>query len=326
MSPVCPATWTSTSGGPARDRWEPPCQHDDVTSLNLGGRWCPECGAEYRPGFTECPDCRAALTDQKPDHPGGQPEDPHERDPLVYDLAGLSGDQRRGLRLLLVTEVIVHEWRDDSVVVPRAKQDEVDDLVELVRAQDDTASRPDLARPDLARPDPEQSEPASPMEDAEEATEHDDGALPLAGPGQRLVGALVDSVVLGLLLWVSRAAFTPGPSKWASAFTLALGAAYEIVGVALWGRTVGKVVARTRVVMLDDRSIPGVAGATRRWVVPAAFGLLALALPSDGSVARAVFLLGPVWGAVVFLGVLSNRRRQGLHDRAAGTVVLTAQS
>lgn len=28
--------------------------------------WCPKCGAEYRPGFTTCADCRVALVDDRP--------------------------------------------------------------------------------------------------------------------------------------------------------------------------------------------------------------------------------------------------------------------
>ena len=29
-------------------------------------RYCPKCGAEYRPGFNECSDCRVALVDEEP--------------------------------------------------------------------------------------------------------------------------------------------------------------------------------------------------------------------------------------------------------------------
>lgn len=32
--------------------------------------WCPKCGAEYRPGFTMCADCRVALIDHPPDPTG----------------------------------------------------------------------------------------------------------------------------------------------------------------------------------------------------------------------------------------------------------------
>lgn len=33
-------------------------------------RYCPNCGAEYRPGFTDCFDCRIPLVDEPPDKSG----------------------------------------------------------------------------------------------------------------------------------------------------------------------------------------------------------------------------------------------------------------
>ena len=34
--------------------------------------WCPNCGAEYRPGFTQCSDCDVALVDELPTEPEGE--------------------------------------------------------------------------------------------------------------------------------------------------------------------------------------------------------------------------------------------------------------
>jgi hypothetical protein len=31
--------------------------------------WCPTCGAEYRGGFTHCPDCNVALISELPEPP-----------------------------------------------------------------------------------------------------------------------------------------------------------------------------------------------------------------------------------------------------------------
>jgi hypothetical protein len=41
--------------------------------------WCPSCGAEYRPGFTRCPDCDVDLVDELPPEPEVEPERQHEQ-------------------------------------------------------------------------------------------------------------------------------------------------------------------------------------------------------------------------------------------------------
>ena len=74
---------------------------------------------------------------------------------------------------------------------------------------------------------------------------------------------------------------------------------YDVVCVARWGRTLGKKVRGLRVVRLDDGGKPRVLQAIVR-------GLL---LP---------FLFSG-WGAY---SVMSKRAHRGLHDRAAGTIVV----
>lgn len=43
--------------------------------------WCPSCGAEYRPGSTQCADCRVALVSYRPTM--SRPESATEEDSLV---------------------------------------------------------------------------------------------------------------------------------------------------------------------------------------------------------------------------------------------------
>ena len=65
---------------------------------------------------------------------------------------------------------------------------------------------------------------------------------------------------------------------------------------------------RMKVVDETTDAIPGVGAATVRWVIPAA----AATVPLVGVVAIAV-----IYGALLF-----DSRRQGIHDRAARTVVI----
>jgi hypothetical protein len=44
--------------------------------------WCPSCGAEYRQGFTHCPDCDVDLVEEEPDEPEQPPSGPS---PLTLD-------------------------------------------------------------------------------------------------------------------------------------------------------------------------------------------------------------------------------------------------
>jgi hypothetical protein len=46
--------------------------------------WCPSCAAEYRPGFTRCPDCETDLVVEAPPEP-----EPYRRIPGEIDLEDL---------------------------------------------------------------------------------------------------------------------------------------------------------------------------------------------------------------------------------------------
>ena len=90
---------------------------------------------------------------------------------------------------------------------------------------------------------------------------------------------------------------------------LVLSALYEVVPVALSGRTFGKLMLGLKVERIDGPSEPvGFVRSFGRWLVPNA----AIAIPMVGP-----FVYLAVVGIVAF-----DPRRQGLHDRLAGTVVL----
>jgi hypothetical protein len=96
----------------------------------------------------------------------------------------------------------------------------------------------------------------------------------------------------------------------------AAGVAYRVVTTALWGAGLGKWVLGLRIVVdpapgdASDLDAPGWARAWRRWLVPQGPGLLPL----------------PGTGLLAFAPAVTDRRRRGLHDRAAGTVVVALPS
>ena len=93
--------------------------------------YCPTCGAEYRPGFTRCPDCDVDLVDDPPKSAEPEADDPEYfavLDPLhpdyVYD---------------------PRDWRSmDLVLVHTARNDfEVDIAMGLLRSEGIRAFCPD---------------------------------------------------------------------------------------------------------------------------------------------------------------------------------------
>ncbi|MXY09369.1 MAG: RDD family protein [Acidimicrobiaceae bacterium] len=84
---------------------------------------------------------------------------------------------------------------------------------------------------------------------------------------------------------------------------------YETVAIATKGQTLGKLAARIKVVRTDNGRVPGWKKSTGRCL---AFGVWA-AIPG----LNVIVLL------VIHVSMLLSKRRQGLHDKASGTVVIT---
>lgn len=162
--------------------------------------------------------------------------------------------------------------------------------------------------------------------------------LPLASWGQRAVGRLIDTVAVVLPAFLVAAllalmatgvlALTGGRNLSSSFGILTAvvaflaGTSYEAVCITRWRRTLGMRVAGLRVGPLAGAGYPG-------------------PLPVTASVARGALLWAPVLFAfsaatmwtLVLIGVLlfglwplwDRPNRQGLHDKVAGTVILTAR-
>jgi uncharacterized RDD family membrane protein YckC len=121
----------------------------------------------------------------------------------------------------------------------------------------------------------------------------------LASPWRRLIGALIDSAVLGALtIWLRGGVAT-------FAIRLAVSLAYFAALNGFVGRTVGKLVVRTRVVDVDTGDVIGVPRSLGRIVLMEA-AAVALAIP---------FLIDSVW-------IVRDPRRQALHDKAVRSIVV----
>ena len=115
-------------------------------------------------------------------------------------------------------------------------------------------------------------------------------------------------------------------------------ARYEVVSTSRRGQTFGKRIAGIQVVQCDDQSAPAadvpppdLRHSLERWVVPHGAGLLA-GVVAGVVAAQKIGYYGVLVGAgawlavstVVYLSSLFDKNGRGWHDKAAGTIVVTA--
>jgi uncharacterized RDD family membrane protein YckC len=135
----------------------------------------------------------------------------------------------------------------------------------------------------------------------------------LASPWVRLGARVVDGLILAAVFTVLvaggavRIDLTRGDGIPRSFLVMALvvGGIYETGFIALRGQTPGKMVFRAKVVKMEDGSPPGLSRALTRWVLPAVASLI------------------PLGALLVYAWLLWDRRRQGLHDKVARTLVVS---
>jgi uncharacterized RDD family membrane protein YckC len=140
--------------------------------------------------------------------------------------------------------------------------------------------------------------------------------LTLAPIIRRIGGLVIDELLVALPVGIVVVAlgFSPNDtvtSKSLLLFNIALTSVafvYETLMIALVGRTVGKIALGTRVVRQVDGGRPDWSEAAMRALVPLSLG----AIPRIG-----LFL-----SVLVYSLAMWNPLRQGLHDKAAGTLVV----
>ena len=140
--------------------------------------------------------------------------------------------------------------------------------------------------------------------------------LHLASFRRRVIGIIVDQIVItGPVFAVFFAfgfapkdAITDGRAVWFTVSVTSLGLAYETIGVWLWGRTLGKLITRTRAVSVVDGGGLGLVRSFQRSLVPTTLS----AIPQ----------VGPLLGIGVYVYAFFDPLRQGVHDKAAGSIVV----
>jgi uncharacterized RDD family membrane protein YckC len=138
----------------------------------------------------------------------------------------------------------------------------------------------------------------------------------LAPIGRRFGGLVVDELIVAVPVAIVAVVvgFDPSvavTSHWLLALNIGLVTSafvYETLLIAAFGRTVGKIAFGTRVVRAVDGTRPTWTEAVIRALVPLALG----AIPRVGMMLAIVGYSLALW----------NPLRQGLHDRAAGTLVV----
>jgi uncharacterized RDD family membrane protein YckC len=98
------------------------------------------------------------------------------------------------------------------------------------------------------------------------------------------------------------------------AIIAAVGVAYRVITTAKWGAGIGKTLLGLRIIVdqpdREEPTVPGWARSWKRWLVPQAPGLLPL----------------PGTSLLAYLPAARDARRRGLHDRAAGTIVIDVRA
>ena len=137
----------------------------------------------------------------------------------------------------------------------------------------------------------------------------------LASIGQRALAQLIDSVIIGIPLFLVSTAISgdltdadSGQLLLVTVLWLGVSLFYNTAMIAIYGATIGKRVMKLMVVNRVDGSAVSWTYAAVRALIPTVAGL--------------VPVIGLAANLVVYLRAVFHPIRQGLHDAAAGTIVV----
>lgn len=261
-----------------------------------------------------CPVCGAAQTDP----PRVLPEPTIDLrvleidEPVELDLAELDETGRRRLQDVLDAHAVPHRWDGPLLVVPA----EADELVRSALSPPAPDRPRVMAEAPPARPGARPGARLRPPE--------------LAPRTIRVLAGVADWLLLTLFAYLPAFAFLRADRPNGTTTISDLGRwvvttspfLYAFVAIGLSGATLGKVLFRIHVRDLDGNP-PGWRAAAIRAAIPSAVSLVGTALPTSPLFDSEVGAwIGTLWFLAVYVPLLTHPRRQGLHDRLAGTVVM----
>jgi len=220
-----------------------------------------------------------------------------DRRPYAVDISHLHPDQRQLLQTVLRAGDVPFGVSRGELLADESCADEIAKALAWVAAPayvgepefDDPEYRGTL--PPLVKP----SRPPLP-----------DGRRP-ATRWRRLAGGLFDELLVGVPTGLAARA---GAEAWV---LIAVHMVYFVVPSTLFGWSIGKLVASTRVVVANSRRPPNLWRAVVRWVIPYSPVVVALTVGLPGDVTGLLV-------ALVYLPIMLDLR--GWHDRAAATLVV----
>lgn len=139
----------------------------------------------------------------------------------------------------------------------------------------------------------------------------------LGGIGMRALAQVLDAFVVGLptLLFLLAMGLSPFEENlsdaellWITVIGVGVALLYNTVAIGVWGATIGKRICGLKVVNRMDGGPVSMNYAAVRALVP--------------TVVQLVPVIGPGLAIVVYLRAAFHPMRQGLHDAAAGTLVV----
>lgn len=149
------------------------------------------------------------------------------------------------------------------------------------------------------------------------------------GMGRRLLARLLDSILVGVPLWIIFAIFganffdlETSEAVWTGTIWATIFALYEIWLISARGQTVGKQALGVTVVNHTDGNLPSVSMVFQRWFVYGVASAVGNILTSGFSGLIWLGIMFTLLSFLVFLSPLFGFQRRGWHDQFANTVVV----